>query len=331
MNPAILTGNGFDIAHYFPNTPTNFLDFIEYLRNNEEKYNKNESLDEFEKLVGISDISEWNQFEDKLSKIRMTGKIKVEDLFTFTSEFGQFFIDYLRTISYPEITFLRIYEIVSKSELNLTTNYTHLLEETYKARNVIHLHGDNIFDVVLGDDENEADDFVKPYQTNFYRGSSEEASPIVMSYSIDKKLQRILPFFVSKNHKYANSRLYDGMTYQLRTDLLATYAKLLKGEIDGIPVDIEIYDFVSKYLLSFSDYDVNLQQLVKEKNIDTLYIFGHSLKSDKKLLMVMFSDIINLKVIICEYNVMKEIDKQKYVKNCQEVFGVVPSFEKLYE
>lgn len=281
MNHAILTGNGFDIAHFFPKTPTNFSDFIKYLRENEDKYKMKQSLDEFEKLVDISDISEWNQFEDKLSKIRMTGEITTEALFTFTSEFGQFFIDYLRTIPYPETSFSKIAEIVSKSELNLTTNYTHLAEKTYEAKNVIYLHGDNIFDVVLGDDENEADDFIKPYQTNFYHGNSEEISPIVMSYSIDKKLQRILPFFVNKNPKYANSRLYDGMTYQLRTDLLATYAKLLKGEIEGIPVDREIYDFVLKYLLNSSDYDVKLQHLVKEKNIDTLYVLGHSLNPIK--------------------------------------------------
>lgn len=85
----------------------------------------------------------------------------------------------------------------------------------------------------------------------------EEISPIVMSYSIDKAPEDS-SFFVNKNPKYANSRLYDGMTYQLRTDLLATYAKLLKGEIEGIPVDREIYDFVLKYLLNSSDYDVKL-------------------------------------------------------------------------
>lgn len=183
MNLFII-GNGFDLAH---NIKSSYKDFKSYLANKETSifYEAHFPIKDMYGYHGIDPYDglrivelaielaandpDWKDFEEALGELHLeifleqysNGKNdqwvenengeRINALFKSAENIKQIFAEWVEQIDIKKEKIEKFAKLISPTDLVLTFNYTHTIEELYGiSQNILHIHGDTCKDIIVG-------------------------------------------------------------------------------------------------------------------------------------------------------------------------------------
>lgn len=288
MKRLTIIGNGFDLGHELP---TLFDQFVEsnssiykskygVFQNDHNSWNQIESKYE-ELLCEIMESRSWQDITEEVERIlgeyglNDYGEVdfynydfeaydeeleKISNFIRLLEDFEKDFLRYLRLKCNDKelkkyVARKAIAKIIDKSDTIITFNYTHTAEVLYRAKNVIHIHGDIDENISIGSGaldkaKNSAIDLEYPTRDKFSK-DKHGLVDMMTYYTEDMEGHLVEDHFVR--------RFFDEVS---------AAASEKEEELFGL-LDVKSKDSLS--------YRQEVIEQLQSKHYDRVYIIGHSL------------------------------------------------------